>query len=146
MQADIGAHLKLIAARDIAKKSGDDLIISIKQDNNPSNASSKLQLQWKTLNKVERDTKGIDPLILQHAFAMSKPTGDKQPSVAGFGMPNGDYVVMALNSVVDASLPHSEDSDLIDTMTKQIAVVQGRLEFAAMQNALLEQAKIKYLN
>lgn len=146
VQADIGAHLKLIAGRDIAKKSGDDLIISIKQDNNPSNASSKLQLQWKTLNKVERDTKGIDPLILQHAFAMSKPTGDKQPSVAGFGMPNGDYVVMALNSVVDASLPHSEDSDLIDTMTKQIAVVQGRLEFAAMQNALLEQAKIKYLN
>lgn len=143
---DIIKHLKLVAARDQAKQAGDLLIEAINQGNSPNRVTASVNLQWNMIQKAERDTKNLDRAVLQHAFAMNKPTAEQKLSVAGFSLPNGDYAVIALNNVSDGVVANSEDSNLIENIGKQIAVAQGRLEFATLQNVLIEQEKIKYLN
>jgi peptidyl-prolyl cis-trans isomerase D len=134
------------AASDMAKQEGDAILAAIKEGNNPNRITSSKNLQWVVKTDVERDNRIIDRNILRGAFAIPKAENATQINTNGFSLPNGDYVVMALTKVQNGVVEHNEDSNLLETTAQQLATLEGKLEYAALQKAMVEQAKIKYMS
>jgi len=145
VRAEIVKSLQLAAARAESKQIGDKLLEDIKLGNSPNKATANIGLKWSIVQQAERDTKSVDPVLLRRAFLIPKPEKDHAFSSAGFNLPNGDYAVLALSKVTDGVVANDEDSNMIDSVGKHIAVEEGRFEYNAFQSALIEQAKIKYL-
>jgi peptidyl-prolyl cis-trans isomerase D len=145
VHAEIAKNLQLAAARAQASREGDKLLEDIKLGNSPNKATASMNLKWNVVQQAERDTKSVDAALLQRAFVIPKPEKGQAFSSAGFSLPNGDYAVLALSKVTDGKVTHEEDSNMLDSVGKHIAIEEGRFEYNSFQNALIEQAKIKYL-
>ena len=132
------------AAQAQAEKLGADFLDDIKQGVNPKQAASNKKLDLRTATAVGRDNKTIAAPILRHVFAMQKPEAGSNVK-AGFILPNGDYVVLVLNAVQNGKLGDKDSDSLREVYNNQIAALKGRLEFDSWRAALIERAKIKYM-
>lgn len=141
---DIVVHLKHVNAKDEAKHVGAELLAAIKETNNPNKAANSQNIEWIVKRSVDRDNKDLSREMLERVFSMPKPEAGKAFSMAGFSLLNGDYVVVALTKVNNGTVDKSGDSNLLEKVTKQIASYYGQVDYAAIQAALIEQAKIKY--
>ncbi len=141
---DIVKNLKMLQARTKAKELGEKVLSAIKDSADPAKVASSNRLEWHKERNVDRDDKSVDRQIRQQAFVMSKPI-DSKFTTNGFSLPNGDYVVIALSNVTEGKMvDDAEDSSLLEMVGKQMAGMEGRLEFMSFQAALIDQAKIKY--
>ncbi len=143
VHATIEKHLALLAASEKAKAVGDGMLTLMKEGVAPNKVAAEQKFTWRAQSKVERDSTSTPQMILQRVFTMPKPT--TAFGTLGFGLPNGDYVVIALTKVADGIVENSADSNLLETVGKQVANMQGKLEFASLQDALITQAHIKYI-
>jgi peptidyl-prolyl cis-trans isomerase D len=144
VQTEITKNLQLASARAQAKQVGDKLLEDLKLGNSPNKATASMGLKWNVVQQAERDTKAVDTALLRRAFLISKPEKGQAFSSAGFSLQNGDYAVVAISKVTDGKVTHEEDSNMLDSIGKHIAIEEGRFEYNSFQNALIEQAKIKY--
>lgn len=97
---------------------------------------------WRTVEAATRNQEGIDPQVLQAAFRMAKPEGDK-PSYAGVSLQNGDFVLIRLQGVgVPKEALSAEDKALY---RRYLASRAGQVDFAAYRRALDAKAEIKHL-
>ncbi len=145
VRADIIRKLQQEAATTKTKQVGEDLLVAIKKSNAPNKAASNMQLQWVMKRGIERDNKDIDKKILVRAFGIAKPENGQAFSLGGFALSNGDYLVVAVTSVKNEAFNNNEDSNLLEMLAQQIAGLSGKIEFASLQTALVEQAKIKLM-
>lgn len=146
VKEDITQYLKRIAARDEAKQIGEELIAVIKQTNNPNKAAGNQKLEWIVKSNVERDDKNINREVLMRAFSIPKPAEAQGLSTTGFSLPSGDFVVISVTKVKNGVLENATDSNLLETMGRHIANSEGQIDYASVQQDLIEQAKIKYYN
>ncbi len=143
-RADIVTQLKHNMAKDETKHIGAELLAAIKQSNNPHKAASSQNLDWIVKNGVDRDNKDLSREILELVFSMPKPQDGQVFTTRGFSLSNGDYLVVALTKVKNGVVDKSGDSDLLEKVTRQMANYNGQLDYASIQAALIETAKIKY--
>lgn len=145
-RTDIIARLKHMAAKKEAENIGAELIAAIKQSNNPNKAASAQNLNWNVKQNVLRDNKDLNAELLAKVFSLPRPIDGQAYTTQGFSLSNGDYVVVALTKVRDGIVKNSADSNLLEKVARQIATYNGQTELAAIQAALIDQAKIKYTN
>ncbi len=92
--------------------------------------------QIQKLGLIERNNQKADPLVVAQAFSMQKPTTAK-PVFGNVISPNGDYHLIALNSV------KADTTALAKNAQQNFAAQIAQREQDALLEALREQAEIQ---
>jgi peptidyl-prolyl cis-trans isomerase D len=121
-------------AGEAAKAEGEALMAALRK----GEAESK---DWKTVQAAGRSQEGVEPVVLQALFRMSKPGEDGKPTYAGVSPNNGDYVVLRLDGVGQAKAELSEEEKT--SYRRFLASRAGQQDFAAYRKQLQEQAEIE---
>lgn len=120
-------------AREAAKAEGEALLASL-------NKGESVSGDWVKIEAANRSQEGIDPLVLQALFRMSKPA-DGGFSYAGVSLNNGDFVVLRLEGVGQAETQLSADERA--SYRRFLASRAGQQDFAAYREELKEKADIE---
>jgi peptidyl-prolyl cis-trans isomerase D len=109
-----------------------------------SNIATTNKLVWNSRKNVGREAAGINPEILQQAFNVSPPTAAQTWSVTGVELSNGDYAIVGVSKVVNATTS-AVAAKQVETYQKQITEFFGQATYAAYMQAQKDATKIKYL-
>ncbi|PSJ45742.1 peptidylprolyl isomerase [Zobellella endophytica] len=101
---------------------------------------SEQALSVETLNGVSRETRELEPELLNALFAMASP--GEQPSLRIVPLANGDQAVLKLNRV---STP-AEPSEQLAQIREGQSGIQGQREYQSLIQALKAAADIEYRN
>lgn len=128
-------------ARQLAESKGAELLGSItEQTATLEDTASTLKTTVQQTGLVGRNVTGHPAPVVARAFTLDAPV-EGHPVYTGFALPDGDYVILALNEVKQgdlASLPEAARKQAWQEFSK----IQGAAEMAAVQETLKMQAKI----
>jgi len=122
-----------------AKTKADALIASLREGKTALNAPVDGQ-SWKVSQAVTRGQEGIEPIVLQALFRMTKPAAKDKPTFSSVTLPNGSLVVLQLRGVNEAAAPTDEEKA---QYRRFLASRVGQQDFAAYRKQLENQADIK---
>ncbi|MDD0844030.1 SurA N-terminal domain-containing protein [Pseudomonas sp. Gutcm_11s] len=121
-------------AGEVAKADGEALMAALRKGEGDSK-------DWKVVQAAGRSQDGVEPVVLQALFRMSKPGDDGKPTFAGVTLSNGDYVVLRLDGIGQAKAELSEEEKT--SYRRFLASRAGQQDFAAYRKHLQEQADIE---
>ncbi|OLF53147.1 SurA N-terminal domain-containing protein [Pseudomonas chlororaphis] len=122
-----------------AKAKADALIASLREGKTALKAPVEGQ-NWKVAQAVTRGQEGIEPIVLQTLFRMTKPAAKDKPTFASVTLSDGSLVVLQLNGVNEAAAPTDEEKA---QYRRFLASRVGQQDFAAYRKQLENQADIK---
>jgi len=137
--SSIRAQLSKEHASAAAKTKADALIADLRDGKAALNKAVDGQ-NWKVSAAVTRGQEGIEPAVLQALFRMAKPTAKDKPTFTSVTLPNGNLVIVQLNSVNEAAAPTEEEKA---QYRRFLASRVGQQDFAAYRKQLESQADIK---
>jgi len=128
-------------ARVLAEARGAELLAAMaEQGTTLEDTAATVQAEVQQTGLVGRNADTHPAPVVAKAFMLDNP-GDGEPVYAGFSMPTGDYVILALDEVKLgdlASLPEGARKQA----WREFSRIQGSAEMAALQETLKMQAKI----
>ncbi len=128
-------------ARVLAEARGVELLAAItEQGTTLEDTAATAQAEVQKTGLVGRNVDTHPAPVVAKAFMLDNP-GDGESVYAGFSMPTGDYVILALDEVKLgdlASLPEGARKQA----WREFSRIQGTAEMAALQEALRMQANI----
>lgn len=136
----IEQQLQQQAAQVAAQQYGQKAVAAWLQNQNLQTFSQQYHLTWQTKTDVTRQTPGINAQMLRAAFSLPKPQNGK-PNMVGTILPNGDYALIAVKAVNDATATLSDQQ--LHVALGEIANNYGQLEYQLYIDDLMKQAKIK---
>lgn len=132
---------QLIGERAAAKAQadGEALIAELREGKTPVQAVKRGT--WSVHEAATRAQEGIDPVVLQAVFRMSKPQAAGKPNFLGVALREGGYVVIRLDGVSEQERSLSDEEK---RMYRQfLASRSGQQDFAAFQRQLQAKAEIE---
>lgn len=133
VSAGIRDTLSRKKASEAAKAEGEALLAQLRD----GGASGK---DWKVVEAATRSQEGVEPEVLQALFRMAKPE-DGKSSFAGLTLNSGDYVVLRLDGVGQATAELSAEEKT--SYRRFLASRAGQQDFAAYREQLKESADIE---
>ncbi|WP_439888479.1 SurA N-terminal domain-containing protein [Pseudomonas sp. MBLB4123] len=133
----IRAHLTRVRASEAAKAKGEELLTALRDGKTPAEQTQ----EWQPVEAATRSHEGVEPVVLQALFRMPKPSDSGQPSFAGVGLDNGDFVVIRLNGVSEPQEALAEEEKSM--YRRFLASRSGQQDFAAFRKQLEAQADIE---
>jgi len=128
-------------ARLLAESKGAELLASITEEGTTlEDTAASVQADVQQAVMVGRNAAGHPAPVVAKAFALDAPV-EGNPVYTGFALPEGDYVIIALDEVKQgdlASLPEGARKQA----WREFSRIQGAAEMAAVQETLKMQAKI----
>ena len=140
VREQIERELKAREARKLAAASGRELLERLRAGEDRARVAEQADLQWSGVATVGRDSTAVAPGVLQTAFRLRRPEAG-QPSFDGTETAIGDYVVVALEEVVDGSL-ESEDEQQRLALRRQLEAEDGREIYDAVVKTLRSSADV----
>jgi peptidyl-prolyl cis-trans isomerase D len=135
--AEVSAGIHDILARkkagEVAKAEGEALVAALEKGEEGKG--------WKVVLAATRSQEGVEPVVLQALFRMTKPGEDGKPTFAGVSLSNGDYVVLRLDGVGQAKAELSEEEKV--SYRRFLASRSGQQDFAAYRQQLQADADIE---
>lgn len=105
------------------------------------NAMLELQdLSWNDIKGLERNEPALPPELVDDIFNMDPPAGEA-PTIDGFQLSGGEFVVVELQQVHAGSLEDMEEDELA-SMKNFLAQQNANTNFAALITGLKERADI----
>lgn len=108
----------------------------------PNQISEKYHLQWNNPGFIGRHATQIDQAILDSAFEMPAPSGDKKITYAATKTANG-FSVIGLSGIKPGNMNVSKEQ--YQAFADQIQSSQGTLEYELYKNSLINKSKIVML-
>ena len=135
--ASIRQQLTVQRASEAVKAKGEALLGSLREGK-----TSVTQAQTgQTWQVVEAATRNQDPLVLQQAFRMPKPSAADKPNFVGVSLADGSYVLVRLNGV---NVPQEALSEEEKTMYRRFMTSRsGQQDFSAYSRQLEAKAEIE---
>ncbi len=138
VQKEITAKLQAIEINHQLEQLASKIQQQLQTASNPEQVLQTYHLRWNELGMIGRHAAKIDSAILDTAFAMPKPEGDKKISYAITKIPNG-YAVIGVKAIREGKL---NNQDEYRVFAEQIQNTQGLLEYQLYKDSLMKQAKI----
>ncbi|QLC72500.1 SurA N-terminal domain-containing protein [Pseudomonas sp. LPB0260] len=133
----IRAHLTQVRASEAAKAKGEELLAALRDGQTPAEQAQT----WQPVEAATRSQEGVEPSVLQAVFRMPKPVDAGQPTFAGVGLGNGDFVLIRLSGVSEPQEPLADEEK---SMYRQfLASRSGQQDFAAFRKQLEARADIE---
>lgn len=138
----IKEQLTQTALAEKTKTRSETLVEKIQAGEKPGVLAQQQHLQWIVKSNVQRASQDIDRQILMAAFYIT-PNNKVRNSVQAFPLPNGDYLIMALNKVIpgDWSALTAEKQAYYREGLSDVA-----LEYALYRAHVMQDSKIEILN
>ena len=134
VKASIRHTLAQQKASEAAKAKGEALLASLRK-------GDETGLEWSVVQAANRSQEGVEPVVLQQLFRMSKPAAEGKPSFSGITLNNGDYVVLRLDGIGQEKAELSEEEKT--SYRRFLSSRAGQQDFAAYRKSLQEQADIE---
>jgi peptidyl-prolyl cis-trans isomerase D len=136
----IRAQLTKVRASEAVKAKAEEQLAALRTGQTPI-AQADAEQGWVVVEAATRSQEGVEPVVLQTLFRMSKPETADKPTFAGVSLNNGDFVIIRLNGV---SQPEQALSDEDKAMySRFLASRVGQQDFAAFRKQLEETADIE---
>lgn len=149
-RAQILERLTFEKASDTAKKQGEALVSSIQKGQSADRDAiladlSKAQpLEWVQKLNVTRADPDLDRIYIKNAFQLPGPDTERgTPSVTGFALPNGDYVVLKVTQLKLGDLSKM-DKATQTAYQKSMAEMHYQIESGLYINEILRKSKVKF--
>ena len=140
-RSDIEADLRLKKAKLELAKKAETLRSALDQGQDLKAVAAGQGLTVLTRTATKRDDSKIDPELLDFVFSMTKPAAEGG-SIGGTHLSNGDYVLINLFNVEDASAG-SITGEQKANLRNDLALFYSRDEFTAWQSQLRSNADIE---
>lgn len=136
----IRAQLVKVRAAEAVKAKGEEQLKALRSGKTPVEQAQQGEA-WQVVEAATRSQEGVEPVVLQALFRMSKPEANDKPTFSGISLNNGDYVIIRLNGVSqpDAALSDEEKAMYGRFLASRV----GQLDFDAFRKQLEAEAKIE---
>jgi peptidyl-prolyl cis-trans isomerase D len=139
--AQIRAELAAQAAREQARKLGEDLIKRLRAGEAADALAAANKLSWTDKPGLQRDTTGLHADIVNTAFTMPRPKPGAAPEFAGVALSSGEFAVVELTAV------HPGDLTTVTAQERQsareaLARGDGRNDYTDYVAELRRQADV----
>jgi hypothetical protein len=142
-RAKIAELLIIAGARERAKSIGEGILKKIQKGEKPVDLARQEKLNWTVKSKITRSATDPNREIVLAAFQIpDQNTKSEKPGLNGFSLPNGDYLILALNQVADgdwSALP----SDVQASYRQGLTEFSSQLEYALYASQVSQAAKVK---
>lgn len=140
VKAQIVAGLRKQKAIEKIDALGQSLRKELKEKGFLSESSKKkLNLHWKFLYHVDRNTSQPSAAIIKQVFKLPVSQSGKIPASAGFALPNGDWILIKLLAVNEANSKKVPLPDA-NAFAKKIAYEYGQQDYYLYVQDLLHKA------
>ncbi|HXH54463.1 MAG TPA: SurA N-terminal domain-containing protein [Gammaproteobacteria bacterium] len=141
-RAKIADRLIGEGTREQAKSIGEGILKKIQKGENPLDLARQQKLNWTVKSKVIRSAADPNREVVVAAFQIPDNTQSEKPPLNGFSLPNGDYLVLALNKVVDGDWS-ALAPDVQASYKQGLAEFSSQLEYALYASQVSQAAKVK---
>jgi peptidyl-prolyl cis-trans isomerase D len=141
VRAQIEQKLRMEAAREEARKLGEQIAEQLRQGKNPLELASQHQLQWEAANDIKRDERKLHLEIVRTAFGLSRPEANKS-SLGSAVFPSGDYVLVRVLAVKDGKTDGIDGTER-QGLRRELAENYGEGEFNGVAKALRAQGDVE---
>jgi peptidyl-prolyl cis-trans isomerase D len=130
-----------VKARQLVESRGAELLVAMtEQGTSLEDTAGAAQVGVQQTGLIGRNADTHPAAVVAKAFTLDNP-GDGEPVYAGFAVPSGDYVILALDEVKQgdlATLPEGARKQA----WREFSRILGNAEMAALQQTLRKQANI----
>ena len=138
--ASIRQQLTVQRASEAVKAKGEALLASLREGKTSVTQAQNGQT-WQVVEAATRNQEAVDPLVLQQAFRMPKPSAVDKPNFVGVSLADGSYVLVRLNGV---NVPQEALSEEEKTMYRRFMTSRsGQQDFSAYSRQLEAKAEIE---
>lgn len=106
----VRASLQRDKAAELVKAEGEQLLDTVRSGASLDELADKQNLEVKTVSAVTRGDARLDRQIVTHIFRTPRRSDDR-PSVTGFTLQNGSYVVLEVTAIADAKVSNISAAD-----------------------------------
>lgn len=138
VSATIAQQLKTQTSQKKAQQLGDEILAQLKQGGNLKQIAAKNNLAAKEGVGIIRNTSTLAKEIVQFGFGLTVPN-----QASGMKLSNGDYLLVKLNKIVNAS-PQSLTASEREGIKKDLTQQMGQLDYFQYISSAMHKAKIKY--
>lgn len=136
-RAKIAELLTIKGARERAKSVGEVLLQKIQKGEKPGDLAERQGLHWAISSNVTRAATAPNREIVVAAFQIPEKS-----RMNGFSLPNGDYLVLALNKVTDGEWS-TLSSDVQNSYKQGLKGFSSQLEYALYAMQISQAANVK---
>lgn len=141
VREQIAEELRRRETAALARQAGERMLERMRDGASLEALAREHGAEWHAPTVLSRDDGGIDPEIIDAAFAMRRPAEDG-PALEGLSLASGDYAVIALHEVVDGDPAEvSEDEQRMNAQA--IAQYLGQRGVGAVIDAARERKEVR---
>jgi peptidyl-prolyl cis-trans isomerase D len=115
-------ELRQAAARSAIIEIGNELVGDLANGKSLGSASTLANAEWSEAQTVARNANGLEPQTSARLFRMPRPK-DGKATYTGDLLPNGDFQILALESI--SAAPSEADADSAKAMRQSLATAYG---------------------
>ncbi|MDG2502705.1 MAG: SurA N-terminal domain-containing protein [Porticoccaceae bacterium] len=140
VRTEVENALRAVTAQQIIAQQGGDLLASVEGGETVEAVAKANDLDWQVALGVKRNDRTVNPEVLNLAFQLQMPA--EKAVVEGFYARNGDYVVAALQQVIEGDVARLSKAEKASLMYATDSINGSRL-VQAYQASLVAGAEIK---
>ncbi len=141
---DVGEQIKQQltrkAAQEMAQLLGERVLASLEEGVSPEELAKENHLAWQEAGLLKRDASGVNRVIVERAFELTRPEEGKS-AVGSVTLGNGGYAVVSVSKVVDADITNFTQEDR-ERMRGQLAGIGGNSDYEAFSESLRDSADV----
>jgi peptidyl-prolyl cis-trans isomerase D len=127
-------------ARKLAADSGRVLLARLEASEDRQSVASEAELDWSGRSELQRNVTGAEAEIAGSVFRMARPLAG-QSVFGGTVIANGDFVIVALEEVIDGSLG-AEEQEQREAAKRNLEIEAGRASYDAIVQTLRDNADV----
>ncbi len=136
----IRSQLQRDKAAETVKLEGEAMLAELESGKDLATLAAAKELEVKTVDSLTRSDAKEDRMLVAEAFRAPR-RNDNQPSVTGFTLRNGDYIVMAVSGIEDGVVDGFNEADKM-AFRRNMTQLLGRAEMQALLASLKARAEI----
>ena len=142
VKTEITQQLKQQLAKQQAQQLGTMLIPKLTSVERAKILAKQHGLQWINKTNIKRQSKGINPLILQKVFNMHGNNQQRKLIVEGLSLANGDYVLVTVTKVIMPKI-NNVASQQDKVSTQQLEAINGQAFYTAYVKMQRDNTSVK---
>jgi len=140
VREQIREALRAQAAGEKAEATGEALLRKLRGGADAQALAAEQDLEWSEPAELSRERGSADAMLRRVVFSMPKPGGDA-PVYEGFTNASGNFVVVALRSVVEGD-PAEAPPERREAVRRTLGEAYGQRAYEAYLESLREQAEV----
>jgi len=140
VREEVAGRVRDVKLQVLVKEYGATLLEALKSGTDIGELAKEQGLDLTEPGYIARNTTNIDRTLLGEVFLLPY-SAEGKPTVAGFSLPTGNYALVSLDDVKDASIAALPESAR-KRVQLELARIQGITEMAAIMDSLRSKAVI----